>query len=101
MPSADAARNWLRIDPVRQRLELLNDGRALGAWPVSTGAHGLGERMNSGQTPRGWHRIRAKIGAGLPRGAVLVGRRWTGEIHTPALHQAAPERDWIDRKSVV
>ncbi len=46
-------------------------------------------------TPRGRHVVRAKIGAGLPTGAVLSGRRWTGEIWTPQLHDRNPGRDWI------
>lgn len=44
---------------------------------------------------RGQHYIRAKIGAHLPRAAVLVGRRWTGEVCDDALFAAQPERDWI------
>jgi lipoprotein-anchoring transpeptidase ErfK/SrfK len=63
--------------------------------PVSTGAAGLGEQMGSYQTPRGRHRIRAKIGAGAPLGAVFVGRRWTGEIYSEQLAAAHPGRDWI------
>lgn len=62
---------------------------------VSTALNGGGERLGSGCTPRGKHLVRAKIGAGLPVGAVLRGRRWTGEIWTPALHAAFPGRDWI------
>jgi lipoprotein-anchoring transpeptidase ErfK/SrfK len=62
---------------------------------VSTGKKGVGETYGSEQTPRGWHVIRAKIGAGLPADAVLVGRRPTGEMFTPALRAAHPNRDWI------
>lgn len=62
---------------------------------VSTALNGAGERQGSGCTPRGRHRVRAKIGAGLPEGAVLVGRRWTGEIWSPELAAQHPQRDWI------
>jgi hypothetical protein len=64
-------------------------------YPVSTARKGAGERMGSEQTPRGWHRVRAKIGAGCAPGSVFVGRRPTGEIYTPELGCAHPERDWI------
>lgn len=64
-------------------------------WPVSTAENGAGEQQHSGCTPRGRHRIRACIGAGLPSAAVLVGRRFTGEIWSPALAASAPARDWI------
>jgi hypothetical protein len=62
---------------------------------ISTSARGVGEEQGSFKTPQGKHRIQAKIGAGLPEGAVLVGRRFTGEIYTAHLAQQYPERDWI------
>ncbi len=64
-------------------------------YPVSTSRFGAGERSGSGGTPRGWHVIRAKIGASAPSGAVFVGRRPTAEVLTPALYAAEPSRDWI------
>jgi lipoprotein-anchoring transpeptidase ErfK/SrfK len=39
--------------------------------------------------------VRAKIGAGMPRNAVLVSRRPTGEVYSPMLRAAYPNRDWI------
>lgn len=84
------------IDIAMQTLCLLDAaGQPLRRYPVSTAANGPGEQSGSGCTPRGSHRIRAKIGAGLPLGAVLKGRRPTGEIWTPGLNAAHPERDWI------
>lgn len=67
----------------------------LQSWPVSTAKAGLGEQEGSGCTPRGWHRIRACIGAGQDARAVFRGRRPTGEIWTPELNAAYPHRDWI------
>lgn len=63
--------------------------------PVSTGRNGAGERHGSGCTPRGRHQVRARIGVGLPSGAVLRGRRWTGDVWSPELHDQFPGRDWI------
>ncbi len=85
----------LRVSIPRQRLYLLDGGRPLAWYPVSTAKNGPGERRGSGCTPRGLHRIRLKIGAGAPLNAVFVGRRPTGEIYTPALARRFPERDWI------
>ena len=62
---------------------------------VSTALNGPGERNGSGCTPRGMHRVRARIGAGLPRAAVLCGRRWTGEVWSAELDEQHPGRDWI------
>lgn len=85
----------LRISLAQQCLELLEDGLPVRAYPVSTAANGAGERDGSGCTPRGWHEIRAKIGAGCAPGTVFVGRRPTGEIYDAALAREHPGRDWI------
>lgn len=86
---------FLRISIPRQRLEWLEHGDVLRSYPVSTARHGTGERRGSECTPRGWHRIRAKIGAGLPSGTVFVGRRPTGEVYDETLETRYPGRDWI------
>ncbi len=39
-----------------------------------------GSQVNSFKTPLGRHKISEKIGEGLPEGAILKGRRWTGAI---------------------
>lgn len=78
-----------------QRLELLEGNRTVAIYPVSTARNGPGEQRGSGCTPRGWHRIRIKIGAGLPLNTVFVGRRPTGEIYDSELAAGYPERDWI------
>jgi hypothetical protein len=86
----------LRISLPRQTLEVLDDaGRVTQTYPVSTAANGAGEERNSFCTPRGRHIVRAKIGAGLPLNCVFVARRVTGEVYTPELGAAQPERDWI------
>lgn len=79
-----------------QILELFDEqGQLLRRYAVSTASNGPGEQSGSNCTPRGKHIVRAKIGAGAPSGAVFVGRRPTGEIHTPELAAANPGRDWI------
>lgn len=84
------------IDIPTQQLALLaSSGEEICRYPISTAALGVGEKRGSFQTPRGRHVIRAKIGAGLPRAAALVGRRPTGEICTIEHLAQQPERDWI------
>jgi lipoprotein-anchoring transpeptidase ErfK/SrfK len=83
------------IDIGSQTLELAEGGRVLRRYLVSTARNGPGERRGSGCTPRGLHRVRIRIGAGSPAGAVFVGRRPTGEIYDAKLARRQPERDWI------
>jgi lipoprotein-anchoring transpeptidase ErfK/SrfK len=85
----------IRVVLTEQRLELLDGGRVCRSWAVSTSRYGPGERSGSGCTPRGRHVVRALVGRGLPRGAVLRGRRPTGEVWSEALAAAHPGRDWI------
>ena len=79
-----------------QRLTLFDASRkALLSCAISSAANGPGCQKNSGCTPLGQHAVRAKIGAGAPVNSVFVGRRATGELCTPDLMAAFPERDWI------
>ena len=85
----------LDISIGEQRLSMMDDGRIVGEYPVSTAKNGPGQQKGSECTPLGWHRIRAKIGEGLPINSVLIGRRPTGEIYSPELATKQPHRDWI------
>lgn len=78
-----------------QWLECRDDGRVMARFAVSTSRYGPGEQRGSGCTPRGAHVIRARIGAGLPRGAILRGRRPTGEIWRPQQSRDEPQADFI------
>lgn len=86
---------YLDIAIAEQRLSLISDGKVQADYPVSTAKNGPGQLKGSECTPTGWHRIRAKIGAGLPINSVFKARRPTGEIYTPELAEQFPERDWI------
>jgi hypothetical protein len=85
----------VRVSLGEQKLRLLEGPQVVAVYDVSTAANGAGELTDSGCTPRGRHRIRARIGTGCPANAVFVGRRFTGEIYTPALAERWPQRDWI------
>ncbi len=73
----------LRVSVAEQALEMLRDGVVAREYPVSTSRFGTGFEPGSFRTPLGRHRIAEKIGAGLPPGAVLRSRVWTGQIWTP------------------
>lgn len=84
------------VDIRRQRLYLLEQGRHVAGYPVSTAARGIGNRVNSEQTPIGVFRVAEKHGEGAPAGTVFRGRRDTGEI-VPILTDPAArsERDLV------
>ncbi len=88
----------MRIDVSvpRQRLWLYDDtDRLLIERRVATAKKGVGEVRDSECTPRGRHRVRAKIGAGCEPNTVFRGRRPTGELYAPELKKRYPDRDWI------
>jgi L,D-transpeptidase YbiS len=85
----------VRVSIDEQRLQLIESGVVVMDVAVATARNGPGERMHSECTPRGRHRIRARIGAGCAPNTVFVGRRPTGELYTPELRRGHPGRDWI------
>ena len=86
---------FLDISIPEQCLTVINRGQAVRNYPVSTAKNGAGESRGSECTPRGWHKVRAKIGSGLPINSVFVGRRPTGEVYGDELGLRYPSRDWI------
>ncbi len=97
--SGQALNHRIVVDVASQRLYLLHQCHGVSSliksYPVSTAGKGTGQSRDSERTPLGLHIVRAKIGAGLPAGAVLAGRRPTGEIYSPQIACKYPERDWI------
>ncbi|WP_404466139.1 L,D-transpeptidase [Vreelandella aquamarina] len=86
---------WIEIDAQQQRLRCWQGREVRYECDVSTGLAGVGQQEGSGQTPLGWHYVRAAIGKGLPDNAVFRGRRWTEEVFSPELASRFPKRDWI------
>lgn len=87
--------SYLDVDLGKQRLTVMRDGLPEKSYQVATAKNGPGEINGSECTPRGWHYIRAMIGSGVAENTVFVGRRPTGEVYSPALKSANPQRDWI------
>jgi lipoprotein-anchoring transpeptidase ErfK/SrfK len=72
---------WVRVDA--QQLLVISGGQVVRTYPCSTAAKGTGSQQGSEQTPLGWHEIGAKIGDGLPVGAILEERKWKGKVWQP------------------
>jgi hypothetical protein len=74
-----------------QKMALLEKGKLVATYPVSTSKFGLSDRSGSYGTPLGQLMVAEKIGGGAPLGAVFKDRRRTGEIVAPN----SPGRDPI------
>lgn len=92
--TALAEHSLIRVSVAQQKLTLSTGGGER-VFPIATAKNGVGQKNGSECTPLGSHRIRAKIGAGAPLGAVFIGRRATDEIYSEALAKEQPHRDWI------
>lgn len=78
---------WVSV--ARQDLRLIKNCQVLWTVPCATAEKGVGARLNTNQTPPGWHRIREKIGDGKPIGQVFRSKKATAEIWKPG--QKVPE----------
>jgi hypothetical protein len=85
-PAATISQQAVKIvvDISEQKLYLYNgdeqSSNLIKNYPISTAKAGIGNRMGSGQTPLGLHRIEQKIGDGEPLGMIFKARRVTGII---------------------
>lgn len=69
---------WVSI--ARQRVYLINNYHISALYLCSTAAAGIGNKVGSYKTPLGWHVIAECIGGGLPKGAVLKERQFSGRV---------------------
>jgi lipoprotein-anchoring transpeptidase ErfK/SrfK len=63
-----------------QKLVLLEKGKVVAVYAVSTSKYGLGDGRGTCRTPLGELEVAQKVGDGVPLGAVFKDRRRTGEI---------------------
>lgn len=92
LTQCSSSRPELVVSVKEQKLGCYDDqGKLVRQYRVSTSKFGIGDRPGSCCTPLGKHEIVAKIGHGLPPGAVLKSRQWNGEVLKPN----APGRDPI------
>lgn len=92
----DPGTPWILVGMDSQSLILFGaDGRLLDRYRVSTARLGAGERENSLQTPRGWHRVCDKIGDGASPDTIIYHRSVTPWRYTARLHADYPDKDWV------
>ncbi len=87
---------WIEVGVQSQSLALYDErGIPVRQFVISTASKGVGERVNSYQTPRGWHKVCERIGDGVARDTIIYRRQVTPWLYTPQLHAEYPNKDWI------
>lgn len=74
-----------------QKLTVIQDGKKVKDYDISTSKFGIGATHGSCRTPTGVHAVSQKVGEGQPKGMVFKGCRPTGEV----VGVNAPGRDPI------
>jgi lipoprotein-anchoring transpeptidase ErfK/SrfK len=88
-PVTSTAPREIVISVKDQKLALMEQGRPVAVYPVSTSKFCVGDTPGSYGTPLGKMKVAQKIGGGAPVGAVFKHRQPTGEVLPPN----APGRD--------
>jgi hypothetical protein len=78
--AAPDTRHRIVVSTHEEKLAVLDRGKLMTVYPVSTSKFGLGDWRGSSFTPLGELEIAKKIGDHAPPGAVFKDRRRTGEI---------------------
>lgn len=73
-------RHRIIVSVAEQRMVVLDDGKPVAQFPVSTSRFGLGSSPKTNNTPLGRHKIAKKIGGDQPAGMKFKSRIPTGEI---------------------
>lgn len=76
----DVGSNVIYISIKSQTLSLIQNGKIIQKYPISSAKAGVGSEPNSNKTPTGLHVVKEKIGDGSPVGEIIKGGAPTGEI---------------------
>lgn len=90
---ADLKGKWIEISIQEQRLCLRNDKQMTAIYSISSALKGVGQEINSFQTPLGFHRIHQKIGKNQPLFTIFKSQKNTQKIWRPEI--ADPKQDYV------
>lgn len=71
---------FIYVGVERQELYLCINREVVKLYEVITSKHGAGSQNGSNCTPTGLHCINGKFGEGVPKGGILIGRKFTGKV---------------------
>lgn len=75
-------KTFIYISVKYQKLYLIKNQKVVKKYPISSAELGVGNKMNSMQTPLGLHTIKRKIGENVPLGGLFYTREYSGRIST-------------------
>lgn len=78
--SAYSFDDFLYVAVKQQKMYHIQDQNVIGIYAISTAINGLGGNLGSHRTPIGLHRIKEKVGNGVPVGGILKEKTFTGEL---------------------
>lgn len=73
---------YLFVSIKYQNMYLIEDDVVLKKYKISSAKRGVGNASGSERTPIGLHRVKKKIGHGVPLGGLFKSRQYTGEVAT-------------------
>ena len=71
---------FILVKVKKQRLQLIDSGKEIAHYDISTAAKGIGNLQGSEKTPIGLLNVAFKLGDDVPIGGILRGRSYTGKI---------------------
>jgi lipoprotein-anchoring transpeptidase ErfK/SrfK len=77
----------IMVDTKKQTLAVLHKGQVKKVYTISTSKRGIGQKINTFQTPQGLHRINEKIGHGIPHYGIFHRRKYIGTWQKQPRHQ--------------
>ena len=78
-----------------QALYLYKGGEIVKTYPVSTSKYGTGNRLGSGKTPLGTHKVERKIGAEAPLYTIFRNRVNTKQLVAPNFSPRPSGKDFV------
>lgn len=72
--------DFIYVGVKRQKMYVFKDGKLVKTYCVSTSKNGAGSESGSEMTPVGLHKINGKYGQNVPKGGILIGKKFYGKM---------------------
>ncbi|MFQ5335786.1 MAG: L,D-transpeptidase family protein [Flavobacteriales bacterium] len=79
----------------KQRLYLIRNNAVVEEFVISTAVNGVGNKMDSEQTPTGLHSLEKMIGEGVPENGIFINRVFNGDLAQVNLSKTPSPGDMV------